>query len=141
MEVYEQELKKEMIKIESAFQVFFKKYNMKLKSKSKEGIVYGNSTFDFHFKYSEYFHNHYDPIQFEGLKINFGQKSYGLINIMNFIYIEKEQGDQYGLNTNKLLKTMEDRAAYVEKYFVPFLEMEDNFKQMEAYLKKTYPWY
>ena len=140
MEIFEEKLEKEKIKIEDAFKDFFKKYNMVLTKKSMDGIIYRNKEFDFIFKYGEYYHNHYEPIQFEGLTIKLKNKSYGLSGIINFMYMEKEQGGQYGLDTYSLLRTFEDYVKYVEKYFIPFFKMENNIQQMEAYLDKTYPW-
>ena len=140
MEIFEEKLEKEILKIEDAFKDFFLKYNMILMKKSRDGVTYKNKKFDFLFNYGEYYHNHYEPIQFEGLTIKLKNKSYGLDDVINFIYIEKEQGGQYGLDTHTLLKTWEDYVKNLEKYFIPFSQMEDNIQQMEAYLDKSCPW-
>ena len=140
MGIFEEKLEKEILKIEEVFKDFFLQYNMILTEKSRDGVSYKNKEFDFIFNYGEYYHNHYEPIQFEGLIIKLKNKSYGLGDIINFIYIEKEQGGQYGLDTSALLRTWEDYVKYLEQYFIPFVQMADNIQQMEAYLDKTYPW-
>ena len=114
---------------------FFKKYNLVLKKKSEKGFVWGNDDYNLIFLYGP---ERYFWFIFQGLFIEYKDKTYNFHDIIDFM--QWNQNFEY-LDFYEVFMGFGNYEKYMEERLIPFLNMYNNIEKMDAYLKKSYPWY
>lgn len=120
---------------------FFKKYNLELKLKAENQLIFANNLFDFDFMCSEYTRSHKTGFHVESIYIVDKIGAVAFARVINFIQSQKGEKylDWFEYKGDK--NFLEYYASFLDSHLIPFLKMKDSKEKLNIYLKGNNPRY